>query len=87
MWTRRLLAAGGVVAMLSSAALADPPPSFVLAWGQPGSGDGQFIHPTGLAIDDDGYVYVADYANERIQKFSANGVFLAALGGFGNGGW
>jgi DNA-binding beta-propeller fold protein YncE len=71
--------------LLSVAALADQPPAFVLTWGEVGSGDGQFIYPHGLGVDDDGYIYVADYDNERIQKFSANGIFLAAWGDSGTG--
>jgi sugar lactone lactonase YvrE len=34
-----------------------------------GQGDGQFSHPTGVAVDSSGYVYVADTGNDRVQKF------------------
>ncbi len=43
-------------------------------WGGHGSGDGQFAAPTGIAIDNSDYVYVAD--NGRIQKFSSDGRFI-----------
>ena len=31
-------------------------------------GAGPFNHPTGLAFDDDGYLYVSDLDNHRILK-------------------
>ncbi|UCE21640.1 MAG: DUF5011 domain-containing protein, partial [Candidatus Aminicenantes bacterium] len=37
--------------------------------GDDGSEDGQFNYPRGIAVDSDGYVYVADTSNHRIQKF------------------
>lgn len=53
----------------------------LLAWGSRGSNDGQFLEiseNTGyLAVDAQGNVYVADTNNQRIQKFDANGNFLA----------
>jgi len=36
-------------------------------WGSWGSGDGQFKSQKGVAVDNYGNVYVADYANHRIQ--------------------
>jgi hypothetical protein len=39
----------------------------------------------GVAVDSAGYVYVADYYNNRIQKFSSTGTFLAKWGAYGNG--
>jgi WD40 repeat protein len=55
---------------------------FLAAWGEPGDGPGQFdsdeMHgPGGIAIDQAGNVYVADTFNGRIQKFSADGAFIA----------
>ena len=47
---------------------------FVIEWGTNGNGDGQFIYPTGVAVDSSGNVYVADTGNHRIQKFKSNGV-------------
>jgi DNA-binding beta-propeller fold protein YncE len=40
-----------------------------MQWGSSGSGGGQFYGPTGVAVDQDGNVYVADSDNNRIQKF------------------
>jgi DNA-binding beta-propeller fold protein YncE len=43
------------------------------SWGQPGRGPGEFLVPHGLAVDDEGTVYVADRENSRIQLFSPEG--------------
>ena len=40
---------------------------------------------TNIAVDDIGDVYVADFYNDRIQKFTANGDFLDAFGETGDG--
>jgi len=63
-----------------------PDGTFLTRWGSTGSGDGQFNFPTGVATDSSGNVYVADIgdiyarASGRIQKFDANGNFLATFG-------
>ena len=54
-------------------------------WGTAGSGNGQFKLPLGIAVDAAGNVYVADAGNDRIQKFTSDGVFLNAWGTFGSG--
>src|SRR6185503_17515812 len=51
--------------------------SFLQMWGSYGSGTGQFKQVTGLAVDSNGNVFVADNANHRIQKFNANGTFIS----------
>lgn len=63
--------------------------AFVRQFGAAGRGDGQFSREagrgaTGLAIDADGFVYVADTWNHRIQKFSPEGGFVAKWGTFLN---
>ncbi|MEN6341342.1 MAG: SMP-30/gluconolactonase/LRE family protein [Methanospirillum sp.] len=50
-----------------------------------GQGDGEFSHPTGVAVDGEGIVYVADRDNQRIQMFTSGGVFIAKWGGDGPG--
>ena len=56
-------------------------------WGGPSSQDaaeqGTFREPWGIAVAPDGSVLVADTWNHRIQKFDANGKFLAEWGYFG----
>ena len=42
---------------------------FLARWGSQGTGDDQFITPAGVAVDGEGNVYVADYGNNRVQKF------------------
>jgi DNA-binding beta-propeller fold protein YncE len=46
-------------------------------------GDGQFQEPWGIAVSDDGRVYVADTWNHRIQAFDRDGTFLTKWGMYG----
>ena len=48
--------------------------------GGEGSGQGQFSRPRGIVADAKGNFYVADTGNARIQKFDAEGKFLASFG-------
>lgn len=52
---------------------------FVTAWGEMGSGPGQFRDPTGIAVAGD-EVFVADARNSRIQVFDLDGNFKRAFG-------
>ena len=47
----------------------------ILSWGAPGVDPGEFSLPHNIAIDTEGYVYVADRENHRIQVFDQNGGF------------
>jgi NHL repeat len=47
----------------------------VQSWGEPGAGPGQFNLPHNISCDADGWVYVADRENHRIQVFDGNGRF------------
>ena len=58
---------------------------YLTQWGSQGSGDGQFMFPTGVAVDGDGDVYVADRDNNRIQKFTSSGGYLTQWGSYGSG--
>ena len=49
---------------------------YLMAWGTPGSGPGQFNLPHSIDIDRNRRVYVADRANSRVQIFDENGKFL-----------
>ena len=59
--------------------------SFITKWGSKGAGDGEFDGPHGMAIDNAGNVYVADFYNCRIQKFSSSGSFITKWGSKGAG--
>ncbi len=48
--------------------------------GSPGGGAGQLDYPEGVATGPSGDVYVTDYANYRIDEFSAAGAFIEAYG-------
>ena len=50
--------------------------TWVLSWGEPGAGPGQFLLPHGLGVDADGLVYVADRENNRVQIFTPEGRYL-----------
>jgi DNA-binding beta-propeller fold protein YncE len=46
-------------------------------------GDRQYRNPASVAIDGDGFVYVADNSNNRIQVFSSGGAAIRSLGSHG----
>jgi DNA-binding beta-propeller fold protein YncE len=48
--------------------------------GSKGLGKGMFVGPQNLAVDEDGYLYVVDYGNQRISKFDPDGVFVLSFG-------
>jgi DNA-binding beta-propeller fold protein YncE len=59
---------------------------FLGKWGTPGSGDGELMTPTGIAVAPrTGEVYVVDTENHRVQRFDATGGFLGAFGSEGSG--
>ena len=49
--------------------------------GSKGSGDGQFLGPTGLAIDKFNRLIVCDEGNRRLQLFTLDGKFVAKVAG------
>jgi DNA-binding beta-propeller fold protein YncE len=64
---------------------------FVRRWGEfsngvgmPKGGEGNFYGPRGIAVDEQGYVYVTDTGNKRVQKFDSQGRFVASFGGVGS---
>src|SRR3989338_5586094 len=59
--------------------------TFLFKWGTIGSGDGQFSAPTGIDIDSSGNIYVVEFSNNRVQKFTSSGTFLTKWGSFGSG--
>lgn len=54
-----------------------PAGELVRSWGAPGAGRGEFQVPHGIAVDRAGRIHVADRENNRVQIFSAQGVWLA----------
>lgn len=58
---------------------------FIREFGSDGEGDGQFVWPTSLALDDNGNVYVADEWLNRISIFDKDGKFLSKWGTPGSG--
>ncbi len=55
-------------------------------WGNPGTGDGQFLFPTDVAFDSKGHIFVSEYGeNDRIQVFDQQAHFLYKFGKFGQG--
>ncbi len=65
---------GGRVSVL------DPQGQWKAYIGSKGRGDGMFVGPQNLAVDDQGYLYVVDFGNLRISKFSPQGDFLFSFG-------
>ena len=51
--------------------------TYLFEWGKFGNKQGEFNIPHGIDLDRDDNVYVADRENNRIQKFDANGNFIA----------
>jgi hypothetical protein len=49
----------------------------LMSWGEPGADPGQFNCPHNISCDADGWVYVADRENHRVQVFDGNGKFEA----------
>ena len=68
-----------------------PDGAFAGKWGGPfamnifGPFNGWFATVTGVAIGPEGNVFVADFYNDRVQKFTPDGTFLAAFGDSGTG--
>ena len=53
---------------------------YIATWGSMGTGDGEFMNPTDIAVDVVGRVYVADTGNDRFQRFTKQGAFDGAWG-------
>ncbi len=53
----------------------DPSGKLLKSWGSPGTGPGEFNLPHNICCDADGWVYVADRENSRVQIFDDDGRF------------
>jgi YD repeat-containing protein len=60
-------------------------PTYTSAFGAAGTGNGQFSHPAGVAVDAKGTIWVVDQGNRRVEKFNAAGEFQSAFGSAGSG--
>lgn len=55
-------------------------------FGERGEGPGQFIFPTNVLLDRDGYIYVGEYGdNDRISKFSPDHQYMFSFAGRDSG--
>lgn len=52
-----------------------PDGKLLQTWGETGTGPGQFNLVHNIVTDDDGWVYVADRENHRVQVFDGNGKY------------
>jgi hypothetical protein len=55
--------------ILSRFLVHDTTGKLLMEFGKLGSGDGEFKEPTAVALDGQGFIYVCDSGNGRIQKF------------------
>ena len=63
---------------------APAPPRVQMLEGEEGDAPGQYKEPRGIAVDNRGTLYVADFRNYRIQKFDSKGFFITSWGEEGN---
>ena len=52
-----------------------PDGKLLMSWGGPGTGEGEFNIVHNICTDADGWVYVADRENHRVQVFDGNGKY------------
>jgi len=52
-----------------------PDGKLLMSWGEPGTGEGEFNIVHNICTDADGWVYVADRENHRVQVFDGNGKY------------
>src|SRR5918996_799486 len=64
----------------------EPAYTFLKAWGEPGSGPGKFNAPGGVAVAENGDLFVPDFYNHRVQHLKADGAFFAQWGATGEPG-
>ena len=57
-----------------------PDGKLLFSWGESGTGDGQFNIVHNVEVDNDGWVYIADRENHRIQVFSSEGKYETQWG-------
>jgi DNA-binding beta-propeller fold protein YncE len=61
-------------------------PTWSSNFGSTGSGNGQFVEPTGIAVNpSNGKLVVPDEGNDRVEVFNEAGEYLSQFGSFGTG--
>jgi hypothetical protein len=53
-------------------------------FGSGGTGPGQLLGPQYMAMDHSGYLYVSDWGNKRVNKYTVEGEFVFSIGGKGS---
>ena len=56
----------------------------LMKFGTSGMGNGQLHQPRGICLAGDGKLYVAEYANKRVQVFNPDGTFSSIITGLGD---
>jgi RHS repeat-associated protein len=78
-------ATGNLIETTTPAGSAEnPPPAYALTFGSKGNGNGQLSHPDDVAVDSSANVWVTDTWNNRLEKFSSTGTFVASYGELGS---
>ena len=54
---------------------------FIGQWGSGGEGNGEFNLPWGICDDTEGNIYIADWRNDRVQKFDPQGNHISTIAG------
>lgn len=70
--------------LLQSSLLSLVDGKYLTQWGGMGFWRGRFRVSSGIAIGHKGNVYVADYYNDRVQKFNGAGRFITKWGSEGD---
>lgn len=62
-----------------------PDGALLSEFGTEGNGPGQFLYPTGIAMDGEGLIYVSEYGgNDRIQVLTTEGHAVRSWGKYGS---
>jgi DNA-binding beta-propeller fold protein YncE len=68
-----------LLTFLSVNALADTNYITILTFGEYGNREGEFEYPVGIVIDKNSNLYITDWENDRIQKFTSEGRLLKVI--------